>query len=151
MMIKARMTTLIRILGVVAVVMAFLAIPMVTGQSVAHAQASCGGTTDHVNANFDVAVPSTSNNSGNFNCIDGIGNQGAAVKELQMSLNFCRKEHLTVDGIYGTLTSNAMKRAQQALGVPQDGIYGPQTRRAGFLFEGVTIQHPRLACGTAGF
>lgn len=150
-MTKARMNTLIRILGVVAMVMAFLAISMVTGPSVAHAQASCGGTTDHVSANFDAAIPSTSNNSGNFNCIDGIGNQGAAVTELQNSMNFCRGEHLSVDGIYGSLTAAAMMRAQRALGVPADGVYGPQTRHAGFLFKGVTIQHPRIACGTAGF
>jgi len=151
-MTKARMSTLIRTLGVVAVVvMAFLAIPMVTGQSVAHAQASCGGTTDHVNGNDDIPVPSTSNSSGNFNCVDGIGNQGDAVRELQMSMNFCRGEHLTVDGIYGTQTSNAMKRAQKALGVPQDGVYGPQTRHAGFPFEGVNIQNAHHVCAVAGF
>ena len=150
-MTKTRITTLIRTLGGVAVVMAFLALPMVTGQSVAHAQASCGGTTDHVSANFDAAIPSTSNNSGNFDCIDGIGNSGAAVKQIQTSLNHCYGQNLTVDGIYGTLTSNAMKVAQGRLGVTKDGVYGPQTRSHGFLFWGVTIQHPRLICGAAGF
>lgn len=150
-MTKARITTLIRTLGVVAVVIAFLAIPVFTGQSVAHAQASCGGTTDYVNGNFDAAIPSTSNNSGNFDCIDGINNTGAAVKQIQTSLNHCYGQNLQVDGIYGMMTSNAMKVAQGRLGVTQDGVYGPQTRHAGFLFWGVTIQHPRLTCGTAGF
>lgn len=117
----------------------------------AHAQASCGGTTDHTSANFDAAIPSTSNNSGNFDCIDGIGNSGAAVKQIQTSLNHCYGQNLTVDGIYGTLTSNAMKVAQKRLGITQDGVYGPQTRKAGFLFWGVTIQHPQLICGAAGF
>lgn len=150
-MTKARITTLIRTLGVVAAVMAFLAIPVFSGYSVAHAQASCAGTTDHVSGNFDAAIPSTSNNSGNFDCIDGIGNSGAAVKRIQTSLNHCYGQNLTVDGSYGTLTSNAMKVAQKRLGVTQDGVYGPQTRRAGFLFWGVTIQHPQLTCGAAGF
>lgn len=117
----------------------------------AYAQASCGGTTDHTSANFDAAIPSTSNNSGNFNCIDGIGNSGAAVRQIQTSLNHCYGQNLTVDGQYGTLTSNAMKVAQGRLGVPKDGTYGPQTRGAGFLFWGVTIQHPHLICGAAGF
>lgn len=152
-MIKAKITTLIRTLGGVAVVMAFLAIiPVVTGQSVAHAQATCGGTTEHMNGvNFRAPVPSTSNGSGIFNCIDGINNQGAAVTEIQKSLNHCHGANLTVDGIYGTLTSNAMKRAQKALGVPQDGIYGPQTRSAGFRFWGTTIRNPHLTCAPAGF
>lgn len=117
----------------------------------AHAQASCAGTTDHVSANFDAAIPSTSNNSGNFDCIDGLNNQGAAVKQIQTSLNHCYGQNLTVDGIYGPLTQEAMQDAQATLGVPQDGTYGPQTRHAGFLFWGVTIQHPRLICGAAGF
>ena len=150
-MTKTRMTTLIRTLGVVALVMAFLAISVVTGQSIAHAQASCAGTTDHVNANFDAAIPSTSNNSGNFNCIDGIGNSGAAVQQIQIALNHCYGQNLNADGIYGPLTSNAMKVAQRTLNVLPDGTYGPQTRGAGFLFWGVTLQRPRLICGAAGF
>lgn len=101
-----------------------------------------------MSANFDAAISSTSNNSGNF---DGIGNSGAAVRQIQTSLNHCYGQNLTVNGIYGTLTSNAMKVAQGRLGITQDGVYGPQTRHAGFLFWGVTIQHPRLICGIAGF
>ena len=148
------MITLIRTLGTVAVAATLLAIPMGTGQSVAFAQASCAGTTDHVNGNFDAAIPSTSNGSDNFDCIDGIGNSGPAVKEIQRSLNHCYGQNLTVDAQYGTQTSNAMKVAQRRLGLPaseQDGIYGPITRRAGFLFWGVTIQHPQQTCGAAGF
>jgi hypothetical protein len=49
------------------------------------------------------------------------------------------------------MTSNAMKVAQKRLGVSQDGTYGPKTRGAGFLFWGVTIQHPQRICGAAGF
>ena len=141
----------IRTLGTIAVAAALFAIPVGTGQSTALAQASCDGTTQHQNGNILIPVPSTSGNSGNFNCIDGIGNAGGAVTELQESMNLCRGENLTVDGQYGPLTAAAMKRAQKALGVTQDGVYGPITRQAGFSFRGVTIQNPHIACGSAGF
>jgi Putative peptidoglycan binding domain len=150
------MTRLIRTLCAVAVVatlvVAVLAIQVGIGQSVAFAQAPCGGTTWHQNGNFGAAIPSTSNNSGNFACIDGPGSQGPAVTQLQQSLNFCRGENLTVDGVYGDLTAAAMKRAQKALGVTQDGVYGPNTRHAGFAFRGAASGiNPHVACGSAGF
>src|SRR5215467_14276685 len=105
------MITLIRTLGTVALAAALLAIPVGTGQGAALAQASCAGTTNHVHGNFEAAIPSTTNGSGNFDCIDGIGNSGPAVREIQTSLNHCYHQNLNVDGQYGRATSNAMKVA----------------------------------------
>jgi hypothetical protein len=141
---------LIRISGTVAVAVALLAIPVGTSRSVALAQASCAGTTAHRNGDFHVPVPSTSDNSGNFNCIVGLGNAGSAVSDLQQSMNFCRGEHLVVDGLYGPLTASAMRRAQHDLHVTEDGIYGPATRHAGFRFRAVT-DSGHAGCAAAGF
>ena len=144
------MNRLIRRLGTFTTAAALLAIAVGTGQSDALAQASCAGTTSHQNGNIAVPVPSTSNNSGKFDCIVGPGNGGSAVKDLQQSMDFCRGEHLSVDGIYGPLTTAAMKRAQSVLGVTPDGVYGPVTRHAGFLFRAVT-DSGHAVCDPAGF
>jgi hypothetical protein len=149
MMTTAMKTRLIRPLGAVAVlaalVVAVLAIQLGTGGNVAHAQASCAGTTHW--------IPSISNGSGTYDCIDGIGNQGDAVSQIQASLDHCYWENLNIDGVYGNLTAAAMKRAQKSLGVTQDGVYGPHTRTAGFLFyEGWSpYPNPHVICVPAGF
>src|SRR5690242_21457185 len=105
------MIRLIHTLGTVALTAALFTIPVGTGQGVALAQASCGGVTQHTNGNAIVPVPSTSNSSGNFNCIDGIGNSGPAVLQIQLGLNHCYGANLTTDSDSGSLTASAMKRA----------------------------------------
>jgi hypothetical protein len=150
MMTTAMKTRLIRSLGSVAVVAALvvaaLAIQMGISPNVAHANSvTCAGTTSQTKGNFTADVPSTSNGSGDFNCIDGIGSQGPAVEQIQDSLNHCFGQHLTEDSKYGNLTAAAMKFAQQQLGDPNvDGTYGPQTRSLGFRFWG--FSGSRQAC-----
>lgn len=71
----------------------------------------------------------------------GPGSSGPQVKIWQQDLNFfigyentCHPT-LTVDGQYGTLTTNATKCFQSLRGDSVDGIEGPQTRSSmcGFL------------------
>jgi peptidoglycan hydrolase-like protein with peptidoglycan-binding domain len=153
-MTKVRMTMLIRTLAGVAMLLALLALPVVTGhQGIAHAQGTCAGLTDDRDSNFDANIPSTSNGSGNFDCIVGLNDVSNAVKQLQISMNDCYprviEQQLAEDGHYGPLTKEAMQDVQAALGIPpsgQDGVYGPMTKAAGFKFEGAFIQPPHPGC-----
>lgn len=55
------------------------------------------------------------------------GVSGAAVKTLQKCLNKAIKAGLTVDGIYGDATCNAVKKFQASKKITADGIYGKNT------------------------
>ena len=104
-------------------------LPALTSAAPASAQASCAGTSlKSAGLGFQVRVPTTGNGTGNTNCDLGIGNQGAAVKTLQTALDKCNLfDNLTVDGMYGPLTQEAVEDVQQADGIHVDGIFGPQT------------------------
>jgi N-acetylmuramoyl-L-alanine amidase len=59
------------------------------------------------------------------------GSKGAAVRELQTSLNAARASpNLIVDGDYGDATEKAVRAFQTAAGLVDDGKAGPQTRAA---------------------
>ena len=53
--------------------------------------------------------------------------KGARVEQLQRFLNWYGAYGLAVDGKFGKLTKNAVKKFQKAHGLKQDGIYGPKT------------------------
>ena len=55
-----------------------------------------------------------------------VGSSGSAVKELQELLNK-NGANLTVDGIYGSNTANAVRQYQQSKGLSVDGIAGDET------------------------
>jgi murein L,D-transpeptidase YcbB/YkuD len=63
-------------------------------------------------------------------CYEIQGQTGAEVKALQQTLNSCYGESLTTDGVFGALTTAAVKRTQGKVGVTQDGQYGPKTGAA---------------------
>ncbi|MDE6254163.1 MAG: peptidoglycan-binding protein [Lachnospiraceae bacterium] len=50
-----------------------------------------------------------------------------ATKAIQVLLNNKISANLSVDGIYGTNTENAVKRFQKAQGIDEDGKVGPET------------------------
>jgi peptidoglycan hydrolase-like protein with peptidoglycan-binding domain len=104
-------------------------LPALMSAAPASAQASCAGTSlKSAGLGFQVRVPTTGNGTGNTNCDLGVGNQGAAVKTLQTALDKCNLfDNLTVDGMYGPLTQEAVEDVQQADGIHVDGIFGPQT------------------------
>jgi peptidoglycan hydrolase-like protein with peptidoglycan-binding domain len=87
----------------------------------------CTGTTIFTNGVDSAQIPTTTNGSGNRNCTLGPGNASSVVRVLQNALNVCYGERLTLDGIYGPNTTEAVQDAQSAENVPADGIYGPQT------------------------
>ncbi|MER7009580.1 peptidoglycan-binding domain-containing protein [Dactylosporangium sp. NPDC000555] len=64
---------------------------------------------------------------GAWRCGLKYGNNNAAVSTLQLTLNYCYKENLDVDGDFGSRTQAALKRAQATVGVSADGEYGPIT------------------------
>jgi peptidoglycan hydrolase-like protein with peptidoglycan-binding domain len=64
---------------------------------------------------------------------DGIlerGEQGEEVSELQIQLRDLRYYTGPIDGDYGSLTEEAVRRFQEAQGLTVDGIAGPTTRSA---------------------
>lgn len=57
-----------------------------------------------------------------------IGSKGMQVDFLQKNLNYLG-EHLDVDGQFGPLTRDAVKRFQSRMHIAVDGIYGPMSYR----------------------
>lgn len=55
------------------------------------------------------------------------GSQGLAVQALQQELNVKLGLNLTVDGVFGAGTENAVKALQAQQGLQVDGVVGPQT------------------------
>ncbi|NUT36951.1 MAG: peptidoglycan-binding protein [Hamadaea sp.] len=66
--------------------------------------------------------------SGNIDCVIGLNAHNWSVVVLQLALNACHQAGLTVDGIYGPMTRNAVLWIQGYWGLTKDGIYGPKTR-----------------------
>ncbi|WP_413092697.1 peptidoglycan-binding domain-containing protein [Streptomyces phaeochromogenes] len=65
-----------------------------------------------------------------FNCYVIQGNQGEDVRAIQRSLHWCYgKTGVAVDGIFGSITFNALKDVQSDLGLVPDGEYGDFTSR----------------------
>jgi peptidoglycan hydrolase-like protein with peptidoglycan-binding domain len=58
------------------------------------------------------------------------GTYNLGVVALQRALNACYLKGLTVDGRFGARTRDALASVQRAVGVQDDGIYGPLTANA---------------------
>jgi len=70
-----------------------------------------------------------------YSCTLAWGNTGGGVWSLQNHLNKCYGTTLTVDGVFGAATDQALTMVQiYNLGITGDGVYGPQTRNAMNLF-----------------
>lgn len=63
-----------------------------------------------------------------IDCTMRQGASGNHVRALQRTLNACYNRTLTVDGIFGAQTRDALKYAQGLARITADAIYGPQTR-----------------------
>ena len=126
-----------RVIGVMAVLSLLTAVGAVVGTGTAEAAASCTSYTTFYGVEssgyWTQQLPTVGFDTANVNCVLGVGNRGSAVQTLQHALNVCYvpydfKPVLKEDGIYGTKTQAAVKAVQSAIGIPHDGVYGPQTR-----------------------
>jgi len=69
-------------------------------------------------------------NVNEIRCVLGVGNAGSAVTALQHAMVKCNGAKITVDGIFGPKTRDALIAMQRRLGISDDGVYGPQTNGA---------------------
>jgi hypothetical protein len=131
-----------RRIGAAVTLLGMTAASLVTGAPAAHAYPTCDGTKgvfvgSHL---FSAVVPANTAGNGTLDCVLGVGNQSWGVIVLQITLNKCYGQHITVDGIYGQQTRQAVANAQtwerEAFRRPvsTDGTYGPETRRAIHFF-----------------
>jgi hypothetical protein len=60
----------------------------------------------------------------------GLSNQEDCVKQLQEDLNAADQANLSIDGIFGSSTKDAVIVFQQRNGLAGDGVAGPQTKAA---------------------
>ncbi|SFC68083.1 peptidoglycan-binding domain-containing protein [Streptomyces aidingensis] len=67
--------------------------------------------------------------TGSRNCVMGYGAQSNGVYALQNAIDFCYR-NISVDGIYGPQTRQAVWDVQAEENVGRDGVYGPVTRKA---------------------
>jgi peptidoglycan hydrolase-like protein with peptidoglycan-binding domain len=76
-------------------------------------------------------VATTVSRSTSSNSLSGVvlrqGSSGAAVRELQSELKNLGYYTSTVDGAYGPLTAEAVRKLQRDKNIAVDGIFGPQT------------------------
>jgi len=102
-------------------------------------------------------VPSIGTDSGNYYCSLVQGNTGWGVVVLQEALWSCYEQPIDNDGIFGTLTKEALKNAQRIINqrsdpdIVVDGEYGNQTRRRMLK---ATFDHAnvgRIIFGQCGF
>jgi peptidoglycan hydrolase-like protein with peptidoglycan-binding domain len=62
------------------------------------------------------------------------GSKGEAVKGLQNALNTRSSSVITVDGVFGPATESAVKAFQSDAGLAEDGIVGPDTWGALYVY-----------------
>ncbi|MCE3246482.1 MAG: hypothetical protein K0R41_307, partial [Geminicoccaceae bacterium] len=62
------------------------------------------------------------------------GSKGEAVKGLQNALNTRSSAVVSVDGVFGPATENAVKEFQSDAGLAEDGIVGPDTWGALYVY-----------------
>jgi hypothetical protein len=62
------------------------------------------------------------------------GSTGAEVYELQQHLTFWKWYNAAIDGSFGPVTTDSVRKMQAALRQTQDGVYGPVTANAYLAF-----------------
>lgn len=94
-------------------------------------QYSWNGRVNGIQGNADINIFSRNILMNNENSSNQLTvNENNRVKIIQMQLNKILKKGLDVDGSNGSKTSAAIKEFQGAMGLLQDGIWGPMTVQA---------------------
>ena len=75
-----------------------------------------------------------------------LGSRGDEVKRLQTRLN-AHGANLAVDGVFGSLTLDAVKKYQKSRGLAADGVVGDLTW--GRLLEGTAAETPAVTASAA--
>jgi peptidoglycan hydrolase-like protein with peptidoglycan-binding domain len=96
----------------------------------AQAASSCTSYAEYYTASGPTNIPTIGLYQNAPNCQLANGNDSSGVDVLQYTLDNCYGSGLTQDGEFGALTEAAVKHVQSILGISVDGIYGPQTRNA---------------------
>ncbi len=76
------------------------------------------------------------------------GSRGSAVTQLQNALRQVGHDAGPADGKFGAKTDEALRDFQHQWGLPNDGVYGPNTRQA--LDRALSGQRPPANTGTGG-
>ena len=115
---------------IIAVLIAASGVTLVT-EGTAFAQSSCTNGSGFQNTKgYPVTVPTVGEETHQANCDLGEGNDNMGVFYLQQDLNDCYKYSLALDGDFGPATLAALEHVQSIIGVTVDGVYGPNTRNA---------------------
>jgi peptidoglycan hydrolase-like protein with peptidoglycan-binding domain len=114
---------------VLALAMVALGMVMTPATGASAASPTCTGASGVIGTGgVAVNVPSIGNDTGNINCLLGVGNSGSAVALLQFHINACNGLSIARDGIFGPQTRTAVEIIQRIHQIAVDGVYGPQTR-----------------------
>ena len=85
------------------------------------------------NSGDETATPddtTTTTVAGSTTTTEADSGASQTVAKLQSGLSALGYYTGTIDGLYGTATTEAVKALQEDLGVPVDGLYGPATHEA---------------------
>ena len=95
------------------------------------------GHVEWVAAMPNVPAPELKKYTGEFPTLPSRGyyktgdkNAPTNIKRVQMLVNWINGGSIAIDGIYGNKTAEAVKKAQKALGVTADGMFGKETLTA---------------------
>lgn len=86
-------------------------------------------------ANYETSFDHKVNNTEHIDVLSRRGSRGQEVRQIQTKLKRWGYYKGSADGIYGSLTENAVRYFQRKNGLQVDGIAGPQTLRAMGIFS----------------
>ena len=114
-----------------------LSVTAIVASPAAASYSQCNAVSVAATTNFPVyyetlgtpGTPPSANCEVRFDETPTLG-QRLAIWQLQMDMVECYGESITIDGLFGNGTLAAVKRTQGKLGLAQDGLAGPATRKA---------------------
>jgi Putative peptidoglycan binding domain len=127
--VRERDTLIKRLIVVLAMVAGFF---VVLPTEPASALPSCQGATRFSGSKFPagpVSIPTVDYGLTDWDCTMTVGAHNYGVYWLQIALIRCYGQNIAADAEFGWATQWALANAQRIHRIPDDGVYGPQTRR----------------------